>query len=531
MLHRRFIDSACENRRKTAVIDTATGTSYTYGRLMIASLILKKKLTHYKGDYLGVLLPASAACHLTLLGSVMAGKIPVMINYATGAIKNSIYAKDKCGFETIITSKALLKKLNLEPLVCMVFIEDILKTVSSFDKLAAAVQAALPASLLKLLVPKGKPDDTSVILFTSGSEQEPKAVQLTHKNILQQVEVLPAMVAAKSSDIFGGMLPLFHVFGLTITFWIPLITGAKVVTFANPLDYRFICEKIREHKVSILVGTPTFFYGYLRKCSPGDFMSVNSGICGGDKMPEKLRLAYKNEHDVILYEGYGTTETSPVIAGNSVHHYRPGSIGKPVVGAQIKIIDTDTDLELSAGKTGKIMVRGDMVMKGYLNDLEETSLHIHNGWYDTGDMGCYDKDGFLWHKGRLKRFVKIGGEMVSLVQVEEVINKHLSDDISCCVVDLPSPVKGSEIAAAFSSDNYNKLKLSIQLKMELPPIALPKRYYVIDDMPLSGSGKIDFRKVKKICIELRNKQKHKKEDLKKVLTDFVNKNKHLISKE
>ena len=523
MLHQKFIESARRNSNKIAINDLATNKDYTYGKLLIASLILKNKFLKYHGTYLGLLLPTSAGCHLSVIATLMAGKIPVMINYATGAIRNCEYARDKCGFEHIITSRGLLKKLKLEPLPEMIFLEDIMSELTIWDKLPSALFSKLPASLIKLSVHAGKPDDTSVILFTSGSEKEPKAVQLSHKNIEHQIKILPGMVAADSKDVFAGALPLFHIFGLTITFWVPLLTGASVVTFPNPLDYRFICENVRKYKVTGMVGTSTFFSGYLRKSKPGDFETVRFGISGGDKLPEKLRLAYKGDHGVTLYEGYGATETSPVISGNSIFHYRPGSIGKPIIGAKVKIIDVETDRDLPAGEIGKILCKGDFVMTGYLGDYEETLLHMHNGWYDTGDMGCFDDDGFLWHKGRLKRFVKIGGEMVSLVRVEDVITRLLPEEIQCCVVELPHPVKGAEIAVAISTDNYNKLKLSLQLKLELPAIALPKRFYVLEEMPLSGTGKIDFREVKNICGRLRLEQKENKEDLKSRFNSLVHK--------
>lgn len=513
MLHLKFVRSALKNSRKTAIYDIATGKSYSYKKLLIAAHILQSRFIHYRGRYLGVLLPTSAGCHLTTIASLMANKIPVMINYSTGASENSKNAIDRCSLTTIITSKKMLQKLKVEPLPEMVFIEDILKSVKGLEKLKAALISSLPYFMQKNCIHQGNEEDTSVILFTSGSEQDPKAVQLSHKNIEQQIDILPRMVGVKKDDVFAGALPLFHIFGLTITFWIPYILGASIVSFANPLEYRLICEKIKEYGVSIIVGTPTFLNGYLRKAKKGDLESVRVGIAGGDKLPEKIRLTYKHEHDVTVFEGYGTTETSPVIAGNSLKHLRPGSVGKPVEGAEIKIVDVKTEKELPTGETGKILVKGDMVMKGYLNDMEETCLHIRNGWYDTGDMGCYDEDGFLWHKGRLKRFVKVGGEMVSLVRVEEILQKLLPEDILCCVVGLPSPVKGSEIVAALSSEEYNKLKISIQLKLELPAIAIPKKFYIIPDMPLMGSGKINFREVRTICMKLKEENKTHKQDI------------------
>ena len=521
MLHLKFIESAIENRKKIAVHDLATKKSYTYGKLLIAALILKNRFHKYTGKYLGILLPVSAGCHLSIIAANMAGKIPVMINYATGAKRNSIYSKELCGFETIITSKKLLEKLEIEALEGMVFLEDIMQEISMLEKLSAALLSKMPKGMIKLSVHKGRHDETCVILFTSGSEKEPRAVQLSHKNIKHQVNVLPEMVGSRKSDIFAGALPLFHVFGLTITFWIPLIKGMTIISFPNPLDYRFISKNIKKYKINALVGTPTFLSGYLRRSQAGDFDSVRYGICGGDKLPEKLRLAYKEIHGVTLYEGYGTTETSPVISGNSIYHYRPGSIGKPVKGAEVKILHPDTDRELPVGETGKIFVRGDFVMKGYLNDLEETCLHIHNGWYDTGDMGCFDEDGFLWHKGRLKRFVKIGGEMVSMVSVEELISNHLPEEIRCCVVDLPHPSKGSEIVAAVSSKKVNKLKLTLLLNLDLPAIAIPRHYYYIPEMPLSGTGKIDFREVRNICLHLKKQHKSNKDDLKNRISALV----------
>jgi len=523
VLHLKFMRSAIRNRKKIAATDLATDQTYTYDKMLIASLILKNKLSKYQGQYLGILLPTTAGCHLAVIGSLMTNKIPVMINYSTGAIENCKHAIEKCSLTTIITSSKMLSKLKLETIPEMVFIEDILKTVKITDKLKAALTAKLPFAIQKKFVHQGDGEDVSVILFTSGSEKDPKAVQLTHRNIEQQIDILPDMAGAVSEDIFAGAIPLFHVFGLTITFWLPYLIGASVVTFPNPLDYRFICENIRKHKATFIVGTPTFFSGYLRRAKPGDFKTLRVGIAGGDKLPEKVRLSFKNDHEVMVLEGYGATETSPVTSGNSRYHLRPGSIGKPVVGATIKIVGTITDEELPTGDIGKIMVKGDMVMKGYLDDIEETYLHIKNGWYDTGDMGCFDEDGFLWHKGRLKRFVKVGGEMVSLVRIEELLMKLLPEEVQCCVVGLADPKKGSEIVVAVSSEDFNKLKVSLQLKLELPAIAVPRHFYHLPEMPIMGSGKINFREVRIICTQMREQRKANKPDIIQSINSVISK--------
>jgi acyl-[acyl-carrier-protein]-phospholipid O-acyltransferase/long-chain-fatty-acid--[acyl-carrier-protein] ligase len=264
---------------------------------------------------------------------------------------------------------------------------------------------------------------------------------------------------------------------------------------------------VREHKISILIGTPTFFAGYLKRCNPGDFDSVRLAVTGADKLNEKLRLTYLNEHGIQILEGYGATETSPVISLNTFEHYQPGSIGIPIPGVEVRIEDTVTGEEVAPGEVGKILVRGEMVMKGYLGDLEETSLHIRRGWYDTGDMGMMDENGFLWHKGRLKRFVKVGGEMVSLVRTEELLTQLLPDDVYCCVVDVPNPSKGADVVAAVANGDFDRRQVLHKLKKQLPSIAVPKEFYVIEDIPLMGSGKVNFREVEKICRKMRKQNK------------------------
>lgn len=499
LLHLRFIEVAKKYKKKIAVYDQATGSDLTYERMLLASLLLTNKISRYPGSYLGVMLPTSSGAILTTLAALMSGKIPVMINYSTGARENSIYAQDKCGFRIIITSKKLIAKLNIKIVPGMVFIEDIMKTITVSEKIKAAAQSKLPTAIIKGLVSKGKPDDTSVILFTSGSEKEPKAVQLTHKNITHQYEVLPRVMDIRSADIFAGILPFFHVFGLTTNFWLPLLLGCSIVTHANPLEYRTIVESIKKYKINILIGTPTFFFGYAKRAEPGDLASIRIAVAGADKVNDKLRSIFKKDHDIDVLEGYGATETSPVIAVNPYDANRPGSVGLPVPDCKVKILDRETDEELPRGKQGKILVKGPLVMKGYLGDIEETSLHIHAGWYDTGDMGLIDNDGYLWHKGRLKRFVKIGGEMVSLVRVEEELSKLLPEDVVCSVVDVPNPVKGSDIVAAVTTGKIDKKKIIRNLKKVLPSIAVPRNFHVIEDIPLMGSGKVAFREVEKIC--------------------------------
>lgn len=459
---------------------------------MIASLILAEKFKQFEPGFIGIMIPTSAGSILSILGALMSGRTPVMINYSTGAAQNAEYAQSKCGFKTIITSKALLEKINCPLIDGMVFIEDIMESLSTKDKLKAAVKSKLPKSLLLKLVHKGNEDDNLVILFTSGSEKDPKAVQLTHCNITSNIKSLSKAFELSESDIFLANLPYFHVFGQTANLWLPIYFGMTIVTYANPLDFKAICDIVREELVTLMVGTPTFFWGYLRKSLPGDFSSIKIALAGADKCPDALRQAFIEKHNIELYEAYGATETSPGISVNTPKFNRPGSVGKVLPDVMVKIVSLDTDSEVPVGQTGKIMVKGELVMKGYFDDIEETSLHIKNGWYDTGDMGYFDEDGYLWHAGRLKRFVKIGGEMVSLVKVENVLEQLLAPDVECCVVEVPDPIKGAKIIAAVTQPVDEKTILQ-KMSEKLPNISLPKQFVVIEELPKMGSGKIDFR--------------------------------------
>ncbi|RLC50343.1 MAG: bifunctional acyl-ACP--phospholipid O-acyltransferase/long-chain-fatty-acid--ACP ligase, partial [Candidatus Cloacimonadota bacterium] len=239
-LQEYFVRSAKKYSSKIAMYDQATGKDIPYGRALIAALILSKKFRKYKGKYIGIMVPTSAGCMLSILGALMAGKIPVMINYSTGAYDNCVYAQEKCSFVTIITSKKLCNKIKCEHLEGMVYLEELMLNITLSEKLLAAMRSRLPVKVLQSFVSHGDEEETSVILFTSGSEKEPKAVQLTHKNIAHNLNAIPDWIDVNHEDIFAGTLPLFHVFGLTTNFWLPLYLGSSIVTHANPLDYKAI---------------------------------------------------------------------------------------------------------------------------------------------------------------------------------------------------------------------------------------------------------------------------------------------------
>lgn len=509
-LHHRFIEIAKQYPNDTAIIDVSSGQNITYKKLLLAALILAKKYKKFPEKNIGVMIPTSFGCMVTKIALLLANKTPVMINYSVGALENVRYAQEKCNFSTTVTTEKLLHKLELKPIEGMINIESILDSVNILDKMRAVSISQLPFKLLRRMIHKGSSEEVAVILFTSGSEKLPKAVQLSHRNIMHNVTGFSTVAPDIRNDVFLASLPLFHVFGVTATLWTPLLYGGKTVAIANPLDYRLICNSIKKHQVTLMVGTPTFYHGYLHRSKPGDFASVKIAIAGADKLPKQIRDEYLQMHNLELYEGYGTTETSPVISTNYKGSNKVGTVGRPMPGTLVKIVDRVTGRDVALGVEGKILVKGDLVTIGYYNDYEETSLRIRDGWYDTGDMGVIDEEGFITHRGRLRRFVKIGGEMVSLARVEAVLEEILPPETLCCVVDVPNLRKGAEIVAAVTTKEIETRQIHKYMKKGLPSLMVPTEYYVLDELPLMPSGKVNFREVETIIRELHNSKKKKK---------------------
>jgi acyl-[acyl-carrier-protein]-phospholipid O-acyltransferase/long-chain-fatty-acid--[acyl-carrier-protein] ligase len=503
LLHQQFVKMAKKHANKFAIIDKTTGKSVTYSRALIGSLILSSKFKKYDEGFIGIMIPTSAGCALATVGALMSGRIPVMINYSTGAESNAKFAQKKCRFKTIITSKALLEKINCPVIDGMVLIEDIMEGISTGDKLLAALKTKLPTSMLLNSIHKGDENDTAAILFTSGSEKDPKAVQLTHLNLASNIENFGKYVKIDETDIILANLVFFHVFGLTVNLWVSFYYGMTMVTYANPLDFQTISTIARDEKPTIMVGTPSFFWGYLHKSEPGDFKTLRLMVAGADKCPDALREGWMKKHGVTLLEGYGATETSPVISVNSLEFNRPGSTGKVIPGVQVRLENFETGEACKTREVGKIYAKGDSIMKGYYDDSQLTADALVDGWYNTGDMGYFDEDGYLFHAGRFKRFAKIGGEMVSLVKVENTLEKYLPLGVSCCVVEISDEKKGASIVATVTIE-INRTEILKKMGTELPNIALPKQFIVIEELPMMGTGKIDFRSVTRIVQEKLN---------------------------
>lgn len=493
-LHHRFIDAAKRYPKKLAFADKTTGKRVTFHQALIGAFLFSKRMRALDDKYVGIMLPTSVGSGLAILGALFAGKTPVMLNYSTGAATNVKFAQNKIGFKAVITSRKLLEKIGCPLIEGMIFVEDWVAGISAGEKIATALKTVLPAAVLRRQVATFAPNDTLAIMFTSGSEKEPKGVQLTHRNVESNLEGIIDRFHFTSDESMLAVLPVFHVFGFTVCFWLPVTLGMTTVAYANPLDFKTVMATIRDERPTIFVGTPYFLMNYLKVAQRGDFESFRYIVTGADKTPDWLHQSMWDNHNKEIIEGYGATETSPVVATNLPGASRRGSIGIPLKGVDVRIGDLDTGAPVPVGQEGRIFVKGDLVMKGYFGDPAQTAERIVDGWYDTGDVGMFDEHGYLWHRGRLKRFVKIGGEMVSLVQVELAAERVLPEHVECCAVEVPNELRGSNIVLALTQAVDEK-HLRDRLAEALPALALPRKFLVFGELPKMGSGKIDFRAV------------------------------------
>ncbi|MGM0412128.1 MAG: AMP-binding protein [Pseudomonadota bacterium] len=498
LLHRAFIESARRHRGKIALVDRTTDRRLTYGRALIGALVVRRWLRRIRSAHVGIMMPTSAGGALAVIGALMAGRIPVMVNYSTGASENIAMARRRTGLRTVVTARKLLQRLAIPEDGDMLCMEDILAGTGRVTRALAALQSWLPRPLLEWTIHRGDPDDTAVLLFTSGSEAEPKGVELTHRSIGSNLEAVEAYFeAARPDGVMLATLPLFHVFGFSTTLWLPLYLGETVVTWANPLEFRTVAAIIREERPTQVITTPYFLAGYLRAASPGDLESVELLVVGADRAPDWLHRRVAEDHGLTLVEGYGTTETSPVISANPEKAPRPGSVGRPLPGIRARVVGVEDGEPRGPGEEGRIQIRGPGVMKGYYNDVEATLLKFHDGWYETGDVGVMDEDGYLWLSGRLSRFVKIAGEMVSLPRVEAVAAAHLPEEAEVCAAGVEDPRKGAAIAMAVAPPEGAEVdtdRLQRAMAGELPAIARPRRVYRMEELPKMASGKLDFRR-------------------------------------
>lgn len=514
-LERRFLRTAKRRRWRLALADS-TGRRLSFFRTLVGALLLAGWLRNQRRDerMVGILLPASVGAAVANIAVLLGGKIPVNLNFTAGCEVMDLCIR-QCDLKTVLTSRAFLSRVGLPETPPMVFLEDLAAGFSRLRKLGASLTALLsPASLLERLYGGAALDEPAAVIFSSGSTAEPKAVLLSHRNIVSNLDSLLSIFPFPQDARVLGVLPFFHVFGLTCTLWCPLLAGYSVMYHPNPTEARTIGELASSFRPHLLMATPTFFAQYLRRCERGEFASLLYAIAGGEKLPLSLAQAFREKFGHELLEGYGATEMSPVIAvnvpnaeveGSRQQGQKPGSVGRPIPGVAVRIVDPDTGEPLPRGRIGLLLVKGPGRMLGYFNAPERTQAVLRQGWYVTGDLAALDPDGFLVISDRLSRFSKIGGEMVPHVRVEQAA-AELLDGAPCAVMAAPDPERGERLVLLYARPDVSPDELWRRLQQSaLPKLWIPKReniYRVAELPPPLASGKLDLRRLRALALEM-----------------------------
>jgi len=516
-LHRSFIHKAHRHPFRFAMADKRR-PRLVCGYVLLSAIFLARRLrrTWAGQQMIGILLPPSVPAALVNLAAALSGKVPVNLNYT---LSNEALAScvAQCQIETILTTKLLLEKIPLKLPGQVVLLEEVVAQHSLGERIVALLLWFLPGSRLESLLSGGKTrhlDDLATVVFSSGSTGDPKGVMLTHYNIVSNIEQMGQTFLFGRKDSLLGVLPFFHSFGFTVTLWLPLVLGVSVVYHPSPLDLAAIGELVRDYGVTFLLATPTFLEAYVRRCSPEDFGSLQCVLVGAEKLPERLALRFQERFGIRPLEGYGTTECSPVVAVNTKDFRaaglyqvgaKRGSIGHPLPGIRVRIVDPETSEPVPDGRAGLLMIQGPNVMQGYLGKPETTREVLREGWYITGDIAAEDEDGFLSITDRLGRFSKIGGEMVPHIQVEEQLQQLAgANDQKIVVTAVPDAKKGERLVVLHTL-NRDELKPVLEnlSRTGLPNLWIPrpKQFFFVEQLPHLGTGKLDLRRIRELALE------------------------------
>lgn len=494
-----FLDACRTFGTDKSIITDGDGRELTYGEIRRAAFALSGPLkSATKGDpSVGILLPTGAGSVIALLALHVAGRVPAMLNFTAGA-KNLKAAAQTAPFDTIVTARKFIELGGLESLVeelsefaTILYLEDIRETLGVGDKLRAVLGPVAPV----FFVPKGRPKDPAIILFTSGTEGAPKGVVLSHSNILANVEQIEEHVELLPTDKFFNPLPTFHCYGLTAgTLW-PVFSGRHVVLHPSPLQTKTIAERIEQTKATVLFATDTFLQQYMRAGGKNGLNSLRIAVCGAERVREETRAKAESQFGFEVLEGYGVTECAPVLAANQPGDIRSGTIGKMLPGLEARLEPVDG---LTDG--GRLLVKGPNIMKGYIRPEAPGKLvPTPDGWHDTGDVVAVDEEGYLVIRGRIKRFAKIGGEMVSLTVVENNASAVWPDEMHAATI-LPDPKRGEQIVLVTERKNPKRSDLMNWAQAHgVPEISVPKKIITVDQLPVLGTGKMDYVSVEKMA--------------------------------
>jgi acyl-CoA synthetase (AMP-forming)/AMP-acid ligase II/1-acyl-sn-glycerol-3-phosphate acyltransferase/acyl carrier protein len=492
-----FVRQAIAHPGEAIAVDDLSGV-VTYARMLTGVRLMGKRFAELPGDAVGLMLPASVAADTVLLALFMAKKLPVLLNWTTGPV-NLNHAAKVMGIQRVVTSQRFIDRVGVKiEGVEFVYLEDVRKGIGKAEALTTLLRTKwFPHAVLAAL-PKIDPEDNAVVLFTSGSEKAPKAVPLTHRNIMTDVQAGASALGFKRDDILLGFLPPFHSFGLSGNIVLPLTGGVRVIHHADPTDAAGLARKIVAYKPTLLLTTPTFFSYILNAAQPSDLASLRIVIVGAEKCPDALFSRAKvMAPNAILSEGYGITECSPVVSVSPPDKLRPGTIGHPLGGVDVIVVDPESMQPLPVDQRGLLLIHGPTVFNGYLHYDGPSPFHEHDGkrWYITGDLASVDAEGFIHFAGRLKRFIKAGGEMISLPALEEPLASAYppgdkGPQVAVEGVELPD---GRRIVLFTTTDLKVADANALLSKAGFRGIMRLDEVRQVDVLPLLGTGKIDYK--------------------------------------
>jgi len=497
-----FLERARKTKGNTVAIIDGDGKKLTYQDLVRASFALGGPIAKHtkKNEHVGVFLPTGAGVLISCFSLMGRGRIPAMLNFTSGPA-NLRSAGDAAKITKVLTARKFIEIAKLEALIEdlsdrfeFIYLEDLREELGLKDKLRAIAGPHLPS----LLAHQPDPEDTGVVLFTSGTEGKPKGVVLSHTNVLANIEQISAHVVLDPNDVFFNPLPAFHCYGLTAGSLWPVIQGHPVVFHPSPLQTKIIPKRIFETSSTVLFATDTFLQQYMRASDEGGMSSLRIAVCGAERVRDETRHTAETKFSFQVLEGYGVTEASPVLAANQPDDIRSGTVGKllPTIESRLEVVE---GLEGS----GRLQVRGANIMKGYLSDDQPGEIKPlgNDGWYDTGDVVAIDEEGYVSIRGRLKRFAKIGGEMVSLTVVENCASSVWPDHMHAAAI-LPDPKKGEQVVLVTDHNVPDRAMLLRWAQSHgVPEIAVPKKIVSVEAIPVLGTGKTDFVSVTKIAKE------------------------------
>ncbi len=502
-LFQSLLDARRTHGAKHEVAEDTERQPVGYGRLITGSFVLGRALCRGTdpGDYVGVLLPNSVGTVITFFGLLAHGRVPAMINFSTGTA-NAVSACGTAGIRRVYTARRFVEMGKLEEMVGAMteagvdvhYLEDLRSSIGIGSKLLGLLASRASGLWYRVSARDRDPDGPAVVLFTSGTEGAPKGVVLSHTNIQANRYQVSAMIDFGPNDIVFSALPMFHSFGLTAATLLPLLSGLKVFFYPSPLHYRIVPEMVYDTNATLLFGTDTFLAGYARFAHPYDFYSLRYAFAGAEKLKEENRRRWAEGFGVRIFEGYGATETAPILSMNSPMQNRTGSVGRLVPGIEHRL-DPVPGIE----EGGRLWVKGPNIMRGYLLASDPGRLQPpEEGWYDTGDIVEVDADGFVFIKGRAKRFAKVGGEMVSLAAVESMAG-DLWPDHRHAVVALPDPKKGEKLVLLTGSPEADRDALVAHARQAgVAAIAVPAMVLKVKEVPLLGTGKTDYVGVRRM---------------------------------